>query len=213
MQNRQGFGQTRFLITAFLTAASLSAGTAASAAAETVSTQPAIVQDAAETADFVGGIFASNQVFLAGQPLRKEALVHLKQQGVTHVVNLRTPEEINNPKASPVNVEETSRELGLAFTHLPAGGEAFPFAPAMVDTLAGVLAEAETAGGKVLLHCASGRRATHLWVAYLIRYQHLSADEAVAMGREASFGELPLEGFLGTRLHYSTDPSSPAAAP
>ena len=41
----------------------------------------------------------------------------------------------------------------------------------------------EKANGRVLLHCASGLRATNLWVAYLVRHRSLEPAEALRQGQ------------------------------
>jgi protein tyrosine phosphatase (PTP) superfamily phosphohydrolase (DUF442 family) len=87
----------------------------------------------------------------------------------------------------------------MRYVHTPAGGPDNPYSPAAVDQLAAAIAASQ---GKVLLHCASARRASHLWIAYLVRHQGLTLEQAMRHGRAVNFGELPLEGFLGQPISF-----------
>ncbi len=146
---------------------------------------------------FKGGLYQAGNLFLAGQPLEASAISQVKQLGVTTIVNLRTSSEIE--EWAPIEEEKLAAAQGLAYIHLPAGDDDHPYSPAQVDTLAEILA---SANGPVLLHCRSGHRATHLWVAYLAAKQGLTLDEAVALGRQVNFGSSAMEKFLGDRVSY-----------
>jgi protein tyrosine phosphatase (PTP) superfamily phosphohydrolase (DUF442 family) len=50
--------------------------------------------------------------------------------------------------------------------------------------------------GKILIHCRSAGRATYAWMAWLIRYQDYSIDEAVQLGSKARFS-VPFFDLLG----------------
>lgn len=142
---------------------------------------------------FSSGIYQSDNLFISGQPLSDDAIKKLQGLGLTTIVNLRTTKEVANPELSPIDEQALSATLGLNYFHLPSGGEEEPYSPATVTKFADIV---EQADGKVLLHCASGRRASHLWVAYLINYQDVPIDTAIDLGREANFGSIPLEGYL-----------------
>ena len=159
--------------------------------------------------DFFGGLYRSGQIYLAGQPLTAEAIEKLKTAGVATIVNLRTPKEISDPEKSPLDEKAVSQGFGLEYFHIPAGGEDHPFTAAQVNQFAQI---ARDAPGDILLHCASGRRATHLWVAWLVTSKGVPLDEAIRMGRKANLGSTPFEGFLGGEVEYQyTGQSSPAS--
>ncbi len=147
-----------------------------------------------KTRDYRGGIAVTGDLYIAGQPMRPEVLDNLKAEGVKTIINLRTDEEMNNRKSTPFDEEKKARDIGLNYVHIPSGDEKHPFGPATLDAFAAAMNESE---GKVLLHCNSARRATHIWVAYLVKYKQIPMDEAVALGRGANFGRQPLEGYLG----------------
>ena len=143
-------------------------------------------------------------VFVTGQPTAR-ALSELKAQGVTTVVNLRTPEEMtrNVPFDEPALV----KELGMRYVFLPVRGTAeYPYAPA---TLAQFAEAVRTANGKVLLHCTVAWRASHLWAAYLIKDRGIAIESALANARAinlmdehrmGSNGRQPVEDFLDQAL-------------
>lgn len=152
-----------------------------------------------ETEDFSGGLYQIGDLYLSGQPKSVAALQSLVDQGVTTVINLRAPKEMESEDHPLPNEQETVSELGVEYIHLPSGGEDHPMLPATVKKFAEIMSNAE---GKVLLHCGSSRRATHLWVAYLTEYQDVPLDEAIRRGRQANFGESPLEQFLSQPIQY-----------
>ena len=139
-------------------------------------------------------------VYISGQPT-PAGLERLRVLGVTTVVNLRTAQEMDSREIVPFDEAEVLATLGMNYVHIPAGGPATPYAPAMVERFATALAAAD---GKVLLHCTVAWRASHLWTAYLTQYKGVALADAVAHSRQINLGELPLEGFLGERLLIQT---------
>jgi len=149
-----------------------------------------------KTKDYRGGIAVTGDLYIAGQPMNPGVLDNLKADGVTTIINLRTDKEMNNRKSTPFDEAKKAKEIGLNYVHIPSGDEKHPFSPATLDAFAAAMDESK-GKGKVLLHCNSARRATHIWVAYLVKYKHMSMEDAVALGRGANFGRQPLEGYLG----------------
>jgi uncharacterized protein (TIGR01244 family) len=153
-----------------------------------------------DTKDYRGGIAKTGDLYIAGQPLVADALRKLKAEGVTTVINLRTDKEMNNRKSTPIREEKILMDLGLNYIHIPSGDEKNPFSPATLVAFADALDHSD---GKVLLHCNSARRATHLWVAYLVKYQHLSLQDALKYGRAVNFGKQPIEGYLEGEIEFN----------
>ena len=145
-----------------------------------------------------------DDMFIGGQPTER-ALREMKAQGVTTVVNLRTPEEMKRT----VKFDEPAlvAQLGMKYVYLPVRGDsAFPFTSETVSRFADAV---EHAHGKVLLHCTVGWRASHLWAAYLIRDRGIAETDAIANARAinlmdehhmTSNGKQPVEEFLGRTL-------------
>jgi len=148
---------------------------------------------------FRGGIAKVGDLYIAGQPLSEAVLVDLKAEGVTTVINLRIDEEMENPKSTPIDEAGILARLDLKYIHIPSGGEKHPFSPATLDQFASALEQSE---GKVLLHCNSARRATHIWVAYLLKYKNMPLDEALGYGRAVNFGATPFEGYLAGEIDF-----------
>ena len=172
--------------------------------AGTITTLPAPVK--LETDGRFQSTFArvGDDVFIAGQPTER-GLRELRDQGVTTVVNLRTPEEMKRD----VKFDEPAlaAQLGMRYVYLPVRGNAeFPYAPQTVVAFGQALKDAK---GKVLLHCTIAWRASHLWAAYLISERGVPVDSALANARAinlmdmhhpADGGPQPVEEFLGRRL-------------
>ena len=140
-----------------------------------------------------------DDMFIAGQPTER-ALREMKAQGVTTVVNLRTP-----PEMARIGFDEPKliAELGMKYVYLPVRGEGeFPYSPETLAKFTDVMRSAE---GKVLLHCTIAWRASHLWGAYLIQagvpaadaLTHARAINLMDEHRMDSSGRQPLELFLG----------------
>jgi uncharacterized protein (TIGR01244 family) len=153
--------------------------------------------------------FASvgDDLFIGGQPTEK-ALRDLRARGVTTIVNLRMPQEMER-----VGFDEAAlaKELGMRYVHIPMRGTAEnPYGPTQLDQFAAAMAAAD---GKVLLHCTIAWRASHLWAAYLIRERNVPAATAVAQTRKINLmdemrmgNQHPLEGFLGRTVPEMAHP-------
>jgi uncharacterized protein (TIGR01244 family) len=150
-----------------------------------------------ERVDGVEGVeqdlFRDGRVFIGGQPAHG-ALVKLRDLGVTVVVNLRTPAEMEDRQRVPYDEAAAVAELGMEYVSIPLGGDQHPYTPQAVDRFAKALADHQ---GPVLLHCTVGWRASYLWVAYLIREQGLARPDALARGEAIAITPDPLEGLLG----------------
>src|SRR6266566_7370923 len=89
-----------------------------------------------------------DDVFISGQPTER-ALRDLRAQGVTTVVNLRTPEEMST--RVPFDEAALVKNLGMEYVYVPVRGNAeFPYSLAAVKSFAAAMTGVK---GKVLLHC------------------------------------------------------------
>jgi uncharacterized protein (TIGR01244 family) len=149
--------------------------------------------------------FASvgDDVFISGQPTER-ALRDLRAQGVTTVVNLRTPPEMT--KSVPFDEAAVVRSLGMEYVNIPVRGTAdMPYSPEALKSFAAAMASAK---GKVLLHCTVAWRASHMWAAYLIQYRDVPVTKALAEARTINLMDdmrmdgdrQPVEAFLGRSL-------------
>ena len=145
-----------------------------------------------------------DDLFIGGQPTEK-ALRELRSQGVTTIVNLRTPEEMQ--RAVKYDEAALAKELGIRYVHIPLRGTGdMPYAPSAVTKFAEAL---KTADGKVLLHCTVAWRASHLWAAYLIAEMNVPVETALSNARAINLmddhrmggnGRQPVEDFLNRSL-------------
>jgi uncharacterized protein (TIGR01244 family) len=140
-----------------------------------------------------------DDLFIGGQPSQK-ALREMKALGVTTIVNLRSPSEMQR---IGFDEEKLIGELGMKYVYLPVRGDAqFPYSP---ETLKKFTEALKTADGKVLLHCTIAWRASHLWGAYLIQagvpaadaLTHARAINLMDAHRMDASGRQPIELFLG----------------
>ena len=145
-----------------------------------------------------------NEFFVAGQPTER-GLREMKAQGVTTIVNLRTPPEMTSSVS--FDEEKLVKELGMKYVYLPVRGDStYPYSPATVAQFTRAVNEAN---GKVLLHCTIAWRASHLWAAYLIKERGIPVEQALANARAINLmdahrmgpnGRQPVESFLDRTL-------------
>ncbi len=144
-----------------------------------------------------------DDLFIGGQPTEK-ALRDLKAQGVTTVINLRMPQEMERIGFDEAKLIE---QLGMKYVHIPMRGGTgdMAYSPA---TLAKFTEAMKSASGNVLLHCTVAWRASHIWAAYLIQegapeaevLKHTRAINLMDEHRMDNSGMQPLEMFLGRRV-------------
>jgi protein tyrosine phosphatase (PTP) superfamily phosphohydrolase (DUF442 family) len=140
-----------------------------------------------------------DDLFIGGQPTER-ALRELRAQGVTTIVNLRTPPEMT--RDVPFDEAELARSLGMRYVYIPMrGNEEYPYSP---EALATFTAAMKGATGKVLLHCTIAWRASHLYAAYLIQERNVPVATALEQARAINLMDAhrmdgarqPLEQFL-----------------
>lgn len=192
--------------TLVVAAVALTAMTAMPAAAQKVAGPNAIGAPPAPVELDITGLFQAkfskvgDDFFIGGQPTER-ALRELRAQGVTTVVNLRSPQEMTRD----VKFDEAAlvKSLGMKYVYLPMRGTAdLPYAPQAVKDFTAAM---KAADGKVLLHCTVAWRASHLWAAYLIQERGVPVETALKQTRAINLmddhrmdgGQHPLEDFLG----------------
>lgn len=143
--------------------------------------------------EFSNTLVKVGDIYVAGQPT-ETGLETAQAMGVETIVSLRTPAEMED-STEP----DQAAQLGMDFVSIPSGGADHPYSPAEVDAFARVM---ESAQGPVLLHCRSGTRATHLYVAWLVRHRDVPLEDALRIGRQIEFGQNPLEGYLDGNIEY-----------
>ncbi len=109
-------------------------------------------------------------VILAGMP-SDEALDIFAARGGTTVINLRTDKEM----AAFPGYAESIEARGLKYVHVPTSGSTMGAA-----TYAPVAEALDATDSPVLLHCASGGRATYTYAMRRIDREGLSAQDAGA---------------------------------
>lgn len=154
-----------------------------------------------------GEVHRDGRVYIAGQP-SEGALARFKELGVTAVVNLRTPREMESRDQVPFDEAAAVADLGLEYVAIPLGGDDHPYTPEAVERFAAVL---ERHRGPVLLHCTVAWRASYLWTAYLVRSLGVELADALARGEAIAISPSPLEGLLD--LPLTLVPESPAREP
>ena len=142
--------------------------------------------------------------FIAGQPTER-ALHEMKKLGITTVINLRMPQEMER-----IGFDEAKliADLGMKYVHIPMrGGDGEQaYSPQTLRKFADAM---KAADGKVLLHCTVAWRASHIWAAYLIQERGVPDADALTHARAINLmddhrmdgsGRQPVEMFLGRKV-------------
>jgi uncharacterized protein (TIGR01244 family) len=138
----------------------------------------------------IGGLYRSGPIYLAAQP-DPDTLSRLARDGVTVVINLRPPEEMESVSFDEPALVES---LGLDYVTIPIGRP--PYAPRLeaVEQLREALASHE---GKALIHCSHAIRASRLWAAHLVKDRGLTREQVDAFTQITTGGPARVEQFLG----------------
>jgi len=120
-------------------------------------------------------VHADGDMLISAQPT-EELLRRLADEGVTLVINCRTGRETSGVG---FNEGALAKRLGIRYAEIPMGGTE-GYDPEQVRALEKILSEQASAGGKTLMHCASGGRAAQLWTAYLVRNRGMTPEQAQA---------------------------------
>jgi uncharacterized protein (TIGR01244 family) len=151
--------------------------------------------------EFAGSLARAGRVVIGGQPTAA-GLAWAKAQGVRTVVDLRGADEPRGSgDAASFDEAAAVAALGLEYVRLPLDGGEAPFTPEAVDRFARLMAGSGDSG--VLLHCASGRRASYLWTAWLVSAQGMPLAEAVRHGQAIHAQPSPLAGLLGREIELT----------
>ncbi|MCB9848904.1 MAG: dual specificity protein phosphatase family protein [Phycisphaeraceae bacterium] len=143
----------------------------------------------------VDNCYLDGPVCIASQP-SAEALRGFADDGVTVVINLRTDREMDE-----LGYDEAAlcAEAGLDYVRIPLGGKEPGYKPEALAEFSDVM---RRHNGKALIHCASGGRATHMYVAYLIHDRGYSLQDAYDVGLKLRYQPLPLEQLLDRKIGY-----------
>ncbi|WP_169978352.1 beta-lactamase hydrolase domain-containing protein [Tautonia rosea] len=151
---------------------------------------PVEAPEAVEGGKEIGGLYRSGPIYLAAQP-DPETLTRLTKDGVTVVINLRPPEEM---ESVPFDEPALVKSLGVDYVSIPIGRP--PYAPRLeaVEQLREALASHE---GKALIHCSHAIRASRLWSAHLVKDRGLTREQVDAFTQITTGGPARVELFLG----------------
>lgn len=146
-----------------------------------------------ETIEGFKNIYRYQNFYIGAQP-SYEALEWLKSNGVSTIINLRTPKENQDFASSSFNEEFVSTKMGFTYYSLPVDGIK-DYTPSKLAEMAGYLTDEKP----VFIHCAGAVRATYFFMAYLIKYRNYGIDKAIEIGKKLTFS-FPLENLLDSKI-------------
>jgi protein tyrosine phosphatase (PTP) superfamily phosphohydrolase (DUF442 family) len=143
-------------------------------------------------------LFRYQTIYLSGQPTL-EQLRYLKAQGVGTIINLRSKEENTNFSEGAFHEPTIAEELGFDYYSIPIAGSK-DYNPKTLRKVSELIGTDE----KVLIHCASAGRVTHVFMAYLVKYKGYSINDAVQIGKSIKF-TFPQEQLLDVDISLTED--------
>ncbi|MDF1571222.1 MAG: sulfur transferase domain-containing protein [Bacteroidales bacterium] len=138
-------------------------------------------------------LYRYHDFYISAQP-EVARLTFLKDQGIRTIVNLRTEEENEVFREEEYDEKFVAEKLGFSYIELPIeNGPGFtPENQAEFNSLLDT-------GTPTLIHCSSGRRATYLFIAYLVQERGVPLQEAVETGKQMKYRS-PLEQLLDKEI-------------
>ena len=140
------------------------------------------------------------KIIIAGQPTESE-IRSLSQKRISNVINVRTPEEMNDSTQVHFDEAKLVTDAHIVYTQLPLGGKKYPYRPEVLEDFIVVL---QASTDSVLVHCKSGGRARWLYAAYEMKYLGKSPDEVMRALEPYELWPLPLEKLTGIPLRIDT---------
>lgn len=139
-------------------------------------------------------LYRFQNFYISSQP-EVTRLTYLKDQGIRTIINLQTEEEREAFKEEDYDERFVAEKLGFSYFELPIeNGSGFT-----ADNQAAFNDLLET-GTPTFVHCSSGRRATYLFIAYLVGEQGIQLQEAIEIGKKMKYSS-PLEQLLGKEIY------------
>jgi protein tyrosine phosphatase (PTP) superfamily phosphohydrolase (DUF442 family) len=139
-------------------------------------------------------LYRYQNFYISSQP-EVTRLTYLKDQGIRTIINLQTEEEREAFKDEDYDERFVAEKLGFSYFELP------------IENGSGFTAENQAAFNDILetgtptfIHCSSGRRATYLFIAYLVGEQGIQLQEAIEIGKKMKYSS-PLEQLLGKEIY------------
>lgn len=152
-----------------------------------------VKNDSVEVISEFKSLYHYRNFYVSAQPVY-EMLQWMQAKDVHIIINLRSERENTDFTAGAFNEMNICREMGFEYFSIPVDGQK-DYTPAKLDTLSVLLNRNE----QLLLHCASGGRATDFLMAYLVKSKGFTVNEAAEVGRKLRFS-LPFEKLLDTKI-------------
>ena len=138
------------------------------------------------------------RVVIGPQPAKAD-FAELEKQGVQAVINVRTASEMEK---QPFLQDYLTQQHNMSYNRVPIGGDDNPYSPEKLAAFAQAMQQ--SSGDKVLVHCGSGYRASQMYAAYLVAYENMDPNEALALVKP-SWWPLPMEKLLGKKLSVTVE--------
>ncbi len=138
-------------------------------------------------------LYHYHNFYIAGQ-VSLEALKWLKSKGVTKIINLRTQQEMAEFTKTAYNEAMQTKEMGFDYKIIDVLGLSGYNDKKLQEFILSIDSDK-----KILIHCRTGIRANDFFMAYLIKKQGYSIENALNIGRQIKF-LIPLEHLLNKKI-------------
>ena len=138
------------------------------------------------------------RVIIGPQP-KESDFAELEAQGVKAVINMRRASEMQD---LPFLQDYLTQKHNMSYNRVPIGGDEDAYSPEKLAAFAQAIQQ--STDEKVLIHCASGYRASQLYAAYLVAYEKMSPNAALKLV-DPSWWPMPMEKLLGKELRLTIE--------
>ena len=121
-------------------------------------------------------------IFFAGQ-VDEQGLERAKEAGVSVVLNLRDPSELNWDEQAAVE------KLGMQYKNVPVTGSSF--SPEAFSAIEQLVADFKDDG--ILIHCGSSNRVGGWLTTHLVKSHGMPLEEAIEIGKRAGMTSSSIE--------------------
>lgn len=156
--------------------------------------QDSCCSDSVVAIDEFNDLYRHGTIFISGQPDR-ELFEWFRSQGVTQVINLRTPGENRKFRQRNFDAAKFVLSLGMDYTSVPVGGSKKDNQEDKLGKTAAVLNKGEPS----VLYCKSGGRARYMFMSYLVREKDCTPEMAKRIARQMGYF-FSLELFFGKEI-------------
>lgn len=146
-----------------------------------------------------GNVVSVKHLYFSDQP-DAATLIEARDRGVGTVINLRDPSEFDWDEAS------AAKDAGLAYYNIPIASDSTSFDIDAMNQISALVKK--HSDQKILLHCASGNRASAWLAIHLVKDHGMNMDSSILLAQKAGLTKPAIEARVREFLHDAEQSST-----